>query len=183
MSSSSPLGLFGTKKARLIPHAHAYGECGPAHQKRHSRTWTNLPSRRFPDNSSFGFCSVIPNRAPGSCKGQDVIGVGSCFRKFVFKMLTHSHSGVIPWVIHPHWAKYGTSGQISVLRQSGDPLALRWHLFARCLPVGCTTWDSEFKKRLMHFLTPTVRTCDSRSFGRIFCACLKSSGLSGLVAA
>ena len=43
--------------------------------------------------------AVVHKENPASCKGQDVIGVGSCFGKFVFEMLIHSHSRVIPWVI------------------------------------------------------------------------------------
>ena len=59
-------GLFGTKKARLTPHSTRIWRMWTCSLvKKHSRIWTsNLPSRRrFPNNPSFGCCSVIPNRA------------------------------------------------------------------------------------------------------------------------
>ena len=60
------LGLFGTKRGKLIPHSTLIWRmwtCSLA--KRPSRTWTsNLPLRQqSPDNPSFDYYLVIPNRA------------------------------------------------------------------------------------------------------------------------
>ena len=60
------LGLFGTKKGKPTPHSTPIWRMWTySLAKRRSRTWTsNLPLRQqSPDNPSFDYHLVIPNRA------------------------------------------------------------------------------------------------------------------------
>ena len=106
---------------------------------------------------------------PGGGKGQDVFRVRACFGELVLEVLIYSYCRVVVWIfaVPADWAKHGTSGQSAGLWQSVDPLGLRWYLFAKYLPFGCTTWDTVFLLTAHTLLGPLLHSLAASSSSNV----------------